>query len=352
MKKIKVSAPGKLILFGEHAVVHGRPCIVAAVDQRLTVEVEVIDKKELIVEAPDVGMKYYRTSLERLGRDDLPKSMRFVEEVVKKFYQKHKNGGLRVKTENSFSSRFGFGSSAAVTVALAKALHEMHGCEISEKELFDWCYEVVLEVQGVGSGFDIAASLFGGVLYFVKGGKKIESLFSGLKREGSELTLRDRPSRNSGLKVRNRTDLNFELPIVVGYTGVKADTPTLVRQVGELRREHKKQVERWFDEMEEITDKAKKSFEGGDWQSVGGLMELSQSILKDLGVSSVELDRLIRAAKKGGAWGAKLSGAGGGDCMIALANENSRELVEKSIKDNKGEVIKVKLGAEGVRIEK
>ena len=164
MNKIKVSTPGKLMLFGEHAVVYNRPCIVAAVDQRFVVEVEKLDQAEIVVEAPGVGLKYYRKSLEELGSKRVPKEVLFVETVVKRFFEKHRNGGLKIKTKNHFSSEYGFGSSAAVTVGLAKALHELFKIKVNDKQLFDFCYQVVLEVQGVGSGFDIAAALYGGVL--------------------------------------------------------------------------------------------------------------------------------------------------------------------------------------------
>jgi mevalonate kinase len=322
MNKIKISTPGKLMVFGEHAVVHGWPCIVAAVDRRFVVEVERLDRPEIVVEAPGVGLKYYRKSLQDLGTKRVPKEVLFVETVVKNFFKQHKNGGLKIKTKNHFSSEFGFGSSAAVTVGLAKALHELFRLRISNQQLFDFCYQVVLEVQGLGSGFDIAAALYGGVLYFLTGGKMIKSL-----------------------SVKN-------LPVVVGYTGVKADTPTLVRQVAELQRHHPIKVERIFKAIGRIVKQGEKTLLAGDWPEAGRLMNQDQELLDELGVSSLELDRLIEAARGAGAYGAKLSGAGGGDCMIALVGPSQRKEVEKAITKAGGEVLKVSLGAFGVRREK
>jgi len=322
MNKIKVSTPGKLMIFGEHAVVYDRPCIVAAVDQRFEVKVEKIKEKEMRVRAPGVGILDYRKPLEKLGETRITKELRFVEIVVKKFYKNCKNGGIKIETRNHFLSEHGFGSSAAVTVGLTKALHEMFQVKISQKELFDFCYQVVLEVQGVGSGFDIAAALHGGVVYFVTGGKRIEKL-----------------------KVQS-------LPIVVGYTGIKADTPTLVRQVAELKRQHSIKVNRWFDEISYLVKKAKKRLVEKKWKEAGELMNENQNILSELGVSSVELNRLIDAGRKAGAYGAKLSGAGGGDCMIAIVSEDKRLIVERAIENAGGEILRVKLGGEGVRIEK
>jgi len=322
MKKIKVSTPGKLMLFGEHSVVYDKPCIVAAVDQRFEVIVEKLEKQEIIVEAPGVGLKFYRKSLKELGGKRVPKGIRFVEAVECQFFEKYGNGhGLRIETQNHFDSKYGFGSSAAVTVGLAKALHELFEIKISERELFDFCYKVVLKVQGVGSGFDVAAALFGGVLYFVTGGKRI------LK-----------------LKVN-------KLPMVVGYTGIKADTPTLVRQVAELKRQHPKKINKIFKEITFIVDKAKKLLPQGKWKELGKLMNENQEWLHELGVSSVELDKMIEVSIEAGGEGAKLSGAGGGDNMIVLVDKREKESVAKAIEVAGGEVMKVKLGAEGVRIE-
>jgi mevalonate kinase len=322
MKKIRVSTPGKLMLFGEHSVVYNRPCIVAAVDQRFEVVVERIKEKEMIVQAAGVGIYDYRKKLDDLGGTRITKELSFVEVVVREFYKKHPNGGIRIETKNHFSSEHGFGSSAAVTVGLAKALHEMSGIKMSNKELFDFCYEVVLKVQGVGSGFDIAAALYGGVLRFVTGGKEIK-----------RLTVK-------------------ELPIVVGYSGIKADTPTLVRQVAELKRRSPKRVKKCFDEITKIVGVAEVELLKASWQRIGELMNENQEKLEHLGVGSVELDRLIKGSVEAGAWGAKLSGAGGGDCMLAVVDEKKRREVEKAIEAAGGEVMRVKLGAEGARIEK
>jgi mevalonate kinase len=322
MRKVKVSTPGKLMLFGEHAVVYNRPCMVAAVDRRFEVEVERIEAEEMLVQASGVGIYDYRKPLKALGETRVTKELRFVEVVVKKFYQNHQNGGVKIETKNHFSSEHGFGSSAAVTVGLSKALHELFKIKITKNELFNFCYQVVLEVQGVGSGFDIAAALYGGVLYFVTGGKKIEQLKAG------------------------------DLPIVVGYTGVKADTPTLVRQVAELKRHNPVKVKKVFKEMAGIVERVKRWLPAGEWGKIGQLMDENQILLDQLGVSSLELDKLIKAAKKAGAYGAKLSGAGGGDCMIALVERDKRAMVEKAIEEAGGEVMKVKLGTKGARIEK
>lgn len=321
--KVIASAPGKLMLYGEHAVVYGLPCIVTAVDQRVRVSVEPNGEGEIHVCSPNVGLDEYHKKIERLGKDDLPKSMAFVEMLVKRFYEK--NGiseGIRISTESDFSTQFGFGSSAAVVSALVLALSEYFQVKMSKQELFEMAYQAVLDVQGVGSGFDVAASVYGGTLYYVTPGNVnvIESIYEG------------------------------ELPLVVGYTGIKADTPTIIRQVAELMR-NEKWVESVFGDIAELVNQAKNNFTKTNFDHLGKLMNRNQELLSTLNVSSRELDRLIAAAIDNGAFGAKLSGAGGGDCMIAFATEDRIDDVGKAIEKAGGVWMKVKTGAEGVRIE-
>ena len=104
MRKIVASAPGKLMLFGEHAVVYGSPCIVTAVDQRVRVSVEPNGEGEIHVCSPNVGLDEYHKKIGSLGKDDLPKSMAFVEMLVKRFYEKYQiKEGIRISTESDFS---------------------------------------------------------------------------------------------------------------------------------------------------------------------------------------------------------------------------------------------------------
>ena len=88
-----------------------------------------------------------------------------------------------------------------------------------------------------------------------------------------------------------------------------------------------------------------------DWGKFGELMNENQKYLRELGVSIEKLDNMINGALSAGAYGAKLSGAGGGDCMIAVASEEKRQAIENSIREVGGEVINIKTNAEGVRIE-
>jgi mevalonate kinase len=322
MKQIIASAPGKLLLFGEHAVVHGYPCIVTAVDQRLTVTVRKNGENIFHLDAPDVGLSAYSKTLADLGKKSLPKAVAFIEMLYKRFLEKlPQKEGIVVTTKSDFSSLFGFGSSSAVTVAFAKALTTLYGLDLSKNELFELCYKAVIDVQGVGSGFDIAAAIWGGTIYYISPAKIVETL----------------PI--------------LHLPLVVGYTGIKADTPTLVRSVQNLQKHEPQRVTYIFEQICNIVNQGREALIAGDWGLVGRLMTQNQLLLRELHVSGVKLDELISAAENNSSYGAKLSGAGGGDCMVAIAGESKRVQVERAIEDAGGTIMKVDLDAEGVRIE-
>lgn len=310
------------MLFGEHSVVYGYPCIVTAVDQRMRAMVEPNGVGELHVMAPQIGLTDYTKRIGDLGNDEMPRQVRFIERLVANFYREHNlDKGIRITTESDFPDSFGFGSSAAVTVAVAKALAAFFNIPLEPDDLFRLSFQAVLDVQGVGSGFDVAASVYGGTIYYAGRGKEIRQLKNGY------------------------------LPMAVGYTKIKADTPTLIRQVAELRRTEGTLVEQVFKEISVLVERAAEELPERHFGTMGELMTRNQELLARLKVSSIELDTLIRAALSAGAYGAKLSGAGGGDCMVCLGPEGTLAAIEAELVRAGGEAIRVGVGAAGVRLE-
>lgn len=311
MKQIKATAPGKLMLIGEHAVIYNHPCLVTAVDRRLSVSVTETQSGKIEIDAPQVS------------------NTRFLEKTLEAAEKTWsiKHSGLLVRSESSFSGKYGLGSSAASVVATTAALAAYFQVKLDKRQFFDFAYKIILDVQGVGSGFDIASAIYGGTLYFVTGGKTIENL----------------------------TNKNGRLPLVVGYTGVKSNSVELVSQVAEKRKQYPERVDRLMQAIARLADQGREAFLEGDWVKLGKLMDFDQEYLRDLGVSSAKLEDLIAAAKRAGALGAKLSGAGGGDCMFALINsevDQSKPLIIEAIRKAGGEVVEVIPNAEGVRVEK
>lgn len=322
MRKIVVSAPGKLMLFGEHAVVYGRPCIVTAVGQRMRATVELIEKTTFELQAPDIKVTDYQKSMSELGIGEIPKGAKFVEMAVKNFSQKYPiSGGIKVTTTSEFSSEFGFGSSSASTVCVIKALSELTGARLDKKGVFNLSYKTILEIQGKGSGFDVAAATFGGTLYYITPGRVIEVL-----------------------------DID-SLPLIVGYSGIKFDTVALINEVSKKSDQYPQVIENTYSQIEKLVEQAKVSLLNKDWSALGELMNFNEGYLSILGVEGEKLAAMIYGAREEGGYGAKLSGAGIGDCMIAIATEDKVSAVKKGITDAGGKIIDVQTNVEGVRIE-
>ena len=320
--KSTASAAGKLMLSVGYAVVHGYPTVVTAVDQRIEVSVEKNGVDVLHIIAPDLGLQSYTKTINELGTRQLPKSVSFIEMLYKRFLENHpQDRGIVVTTKSDFSASYGFGSSSAVTVAFAKALTNLYNIKLSKQELFDLCYQAVLDVQGVGSGYDLAAAIWGGTLRYVKPAKEVSPI---------------------------EVD---KIPLVICYTGEKADTPTLVRLVDSYYKQNPEKIESTFKKIGQIADGLTVSLAQQNWPAVGELFKESQQAARDLRVSSTRIEQLISAAESAGSLGATSSGAAGGDCILALVEENSRQNVIDSLEKVGGQIIDVKLNAEGVRLE-
>lgn len=319
---ITISVPGKLMLMGEHAVVYGRPCIVTAVDKRMRITVELLDQPILQLTAPELNISQYQKSITEVGKGKILQEVKFAEIAVRNFIDRYKvTSGLTIKTQSDFSSNFGFGSSSAVTVGIIKALAELFNIPLAPKDLFDLSYKTVLDVQGIGSGFDVAAAIYGGTIFFQNKGEVIEPL--------------------------NAEELN----LVIGYSGDKADTVAMVNSISQKRENYKEGIDKIFDNIGKLVYEGKMAIVDKDWERLGTLMDYNQNYLEDLGVSSDKLNLMITAAKKAGTYGAKLSGAGGGDCMIALVTSENQDTVSQAIERAGGQIIYAKVNAEGVRRE-
>lgn len=319
---VTCSAPGKLMLFGEHAVVYGRPCIVTAVDQRMRATISLRADDLFHLEAEDVQLTGYEKSISELGKGKIPRGAAFVERAVQLFCE-HTGwaGGVSVEMRSEFSALFGFGSSSASTVAVLSALNVATESGLATEMLFDIAYKTVLAVQGKGSGFDIAAAAWGGTLWFVAGGEEVEPL-----------------------NLRGAS-------IVIGYSGIKADTVTLMEQVRRLAQQDPALVESVYDSMGDVARSARRAIDECDWKTLGSLMDINQSLLASLGVSTAKLDAMIGAARAAGAYGAKLSGAGGGDCMIALVPVGNEQPVQAALAAVGGVALAASVQAPGVRLE-
>jgi hydroxymethylglutaryl-CoA reductase len=192
----------------------------------------------------------------------------------------------------------GLGGSAALAVAIIRALAKFYQLNLSNEEVSDLAYQSELIAHGSASGIDNTLATYGKFILF---------------RKGQPIVLKE-------LKVPH------PLPIVIGLSGVESLTAKMVAKVKEGREQNKNLYDHIFDEINNLTLKAAKAIEKGEMQKLGEYMNINQGLLNALQVSSPELEEIIAIARKNGAIGAKLTGAGGGGAAIALCPENAAKV--------------------------
>ena len=290
------SAPGKIILFGEHAVVYGRPALAVPVTQvHADVEVSDSSKDGIWIDAPDINLHAELSSLP----SDHP-----LAAVIHNFlfaFGIDPFPLLRIKITSTIPVASGLGSGAAVSVALIRALSSHLGRPMTNEKVNALAYEIEKIHHGTPSGIDNTVVAYGKSVYFIKG-QPIE-----IFKVGKPFT------------------------IVIADTGISALTKESVGDVRRLWEADQQKWEKVFDKIGEIAKKAKEKIENGEL--TGDLMNQNHALLQEMTVSSPELDRLINAARKAGALGAKLSGGGRGGNMIALVKPEIAETVAGSLKE-------------------
>ena len=275
------SAPGKLILFGEHAVVFGEPALSTAIDLRAEV--------------------YARRHTEWLadGRSLDDPRYAYVKTAVKTAAV---STPLWIEVRSALPEGSGLGSSAAVTVATLGAIHGAHG-QVEPARIAREAYEVEWEVQGRASPIDTTTATAGGAI--LAKSEKDDGLLWSIARGDRRWFL------------HHRSLPPFRL--VVGFTGVSAQTGPLVAKVHELV-DGRSEARGWIEEIGQITIQGLRALQGKDWVTAGSLMDRNHELLDRLGVGHPLLEKLVAAARPS-AYGAKLTGAGGGGSMFALTEE-------------------------------
>ena len=276
-----VSVPGSLMWFGEHAVLEGFPCVVGAVDARMRLSLRPRDDGQLRI---DSQLGDYEAPIDGL-RDD--ERFRFALAAAR---ESRLGSGASIGIESTFSSTVGFGSSAAVTVGMVALLSQSE----DRRRIFDRALAAVRAVQGRGSGADVAASVYGGLVAYQSEPADIEPLTC------------EPP------------------PISVVYSGTKTPTPDVIARVRARREQEPEEVAAALRRVGEIAACAPDAILAGDWTMVGELMNTQQRLAAPLGVTTPELDAIVAGLRDvPGMLGAKITGAGLGDCAFGVGVEDA-----------------------------
>lgn len=283
-------AHGKLLLFGEHAVVYGEPALAAALT--VGVEARVTGRRAAHLTIPAWSIDVSGDADHRVAA-----ALRALRAALP-----FDASGYDLHLEASLPAGAGVGSSAAMAVAAARALAEAAGQTLAPAELFEAAMAAERVFHGNPSGLDHAVAIHGGLMHFVRGTPP-----------------QMRPVALGGA-----------FRFLVAQVEAGADTGRMVASVAALREAHP--VARALcTSVGALVAEAEAALTAGDAAAVGRLMNLNHGLLSALGVSTARLDTAVHAARTAGALGAKLTGAGGGGCMVALVTDATAPAVAAAL---------------------
>lgn len=311
-EEVTASAPGKIILTGEHFVVHGAYSIAAAINKRVRVSISNSSEASFVTNG---------NSKSKVNEDD--GRFALVKTILRQvFLEKNlKIANVAVSIESDIPAGSGLGSSAAVSVATAAAARKFVGLETGPEDIFKMALLGEKQVHGNPSGIDVETSLRGGMLLF---------------------------SRSSGPK---SIPMNRTVHFLVVYSGKPRRTSALISKV-EFK---KKQYPNFFDCLTrsasflslDVVD----AITAGDLPRLGGLMNISQAALSWIGVSTLAVDKIVDEIAAQGVYGVKLTGAGGGGSIIALPKPDALDLISKFASKNYAFSFITPIPKEGLRWE-
>ncbi len=280
--RVRASAPSQAFLLGEHAVLYGSPALALSIDKRSHVEASPLPKGEILIES-ELGV--YKEGSK--CNEDLVKLAEGLKELLGR-YGIDRGVHLRIRSEVPVSS--GMASSASVAAAISKSIDALFNLGMSESELLNAVYTFERMIHGRASKTGPACAVLGGVIWV----------------EWSDGEMR---ATSLGHK---------EVPIAIACTGEPSWTKEMVERVSKLREALPEIHERIVRSISDLVFKGRDALESGDLKTLGSLMNINQGLLYSLGVSSFSIERIVWEARMRGALGAKLSGAGGGGCVVIL----------------------------------
>jgi len=311
----KGSGFGKVILFGEHFVVHGVSGIVSAIDSTTDAEVKKTGK--------GITVKDERKTAKGYSEEKKLQQLESIERMLKTMKIDPKTP-LSIWLGGTLPGFSGLGASAASSVAIARAIAEELAMKLSDERVNEIAYEAEKAYAGTPSGIDNTAATYGGLLWFKK-------------------------NMSGGSNTIEKLGIQKPVEIIIGSTGLVANTKAMVEGVAERKKKNPQKYDPLFKQAEALAFAGRKALQEFALKKVGELMNENHRLLQEIEVSSKELDHLVDVARKHGAFGAKLTGGGGGGCMTALTpTRKLQEKVAAAIEKEGFEVLRTKIGVEKI----
>jgi mevalonate kinase len=275
---------------GEHAILHGQPAIALAVGNRLSVSL-IPRVDEVVTIESELGR--YQSTLSELADDS---TFSFMVAAIQLCQLKLKQG-FDLKVTSQFSDQVGLGSSAAVTASTVACLLSFCGEPVTNERVFKLALEAVHRVQsGRGSGTDLAASIWGGLIAYEMNGAEVRPL-------------------------KGTPDIDLF------YVGYKMKTPDVIALVNQRAEADPAIYASIYQLMGQVTRAAEEAIVSQEWIRVGQLMDQYSGLMDALGVCDANLaDLQFKMRQQSGVLGAKISGSGLGDSVISLGLTNPSEI--------------------------
>lgn len=297
----------------------GCPAIAVALDLRARVEAVPLAEKEVIeIESRELGHQLFE-------RNAAPGHPLYPVYVAARavLARANENIGLFLRIESDIPPSAGMGSSAAVAVATVAAVARLVGLRLDPEEISRTAYEAEVQVHGKPSGIDNTVSAYGGAVYYKKdkGFYKLEADFNPIK-------------------------------LILADSGITRSTGELVSRVLKFKSKYPSVLDPIYAAASNLVESARTAIERGDYVMLGELMNVNHGLLSAIGVSNAKLEELVYAARHAGALGAKITGAGGGGMILALAWKEDAEKIAQALTKISKRVIVANISHEGARIEK
>ena len=316
MKSV-ASAPGKIILFGEHFVVYGIKAILCSIDKRITATSQFSDDKKIRIRSllGESEMSIESLNLESVQHKFMKPFFYIAQKAIK---ENSMERGIEIAIESEIPAGVGLGSSSAACVAVTASVNGLFH-KLPKEEVVKIAIQAERTIFEQNSGADSSVSTFGGLVSY--------DLKSGFQN------------------ISSRNDLSF----VISNSTQVHDTQDVVRQVRNFKEENKELFNKLCNEEIEIVNNAISSLEKNNLSNLGLLMLRNHDLLKQIGVSTEKIDFLVNEAKKT-SYGAKITGAGGGGCIISLVDNSNMNNTLSNLKKNSDCFI-AKIDYEGLRYE-
>lgn len=301
MTALQSRAPANTMLMGEHAVVYGQPALVAALDQWLTIDWTPLNSPDLII------LSELANHHTRLAAITPHPKLGFVCDALNYFLpalRQHTpaNQGWQLNISSDIGSNFGLGSSAAVLAACLVGLNQLSQQSHSLLELWQIGRQIIRQRQGRGSAADLAASLFGGVVYL---------------QPETDSEAASSPARITPLNPASYQGLSLGLV----YAGYKTPTADVLAWVADHWQDRPTERDALYHRMGAITQHAYQALEQQAWLPFYAAVTDYQDCMAELGVSDATLEQLLSLADAAQLGAAKVSGSGLGDCIIVFSDQ-------------------------------